>query len=123
MDRNELIKKTPQELAKLLFELKQELFVLKFQASMGKLESPAKFKNLKKEVARILTIQIEQSRNLKRIPKTKKTLEKIRLRKEQQEARDVPDDKKEKKRSILKLNQLNQNNKKKILTKRINNHA
>lgn len=40
--------------------LKKELFDLKYQRKMGQVEKPARFKAIKKEIARILTILNER---------------------------------------------------------------
>ena len=52
--------KTP-ELLKKVQELKEELFMLKFQQATGKTEGVAKCKNIRKDIARILTIVQERS--------------------------------------------------------------
>lgn len=41
-------------------ELKQELFNLRFQASVGKLENTAQLKKVKKEIARCYTVLTER---------------------------------------------------------------
>ena len=50
-----------EELADALAERRQELFNLRFQSATGALENPARLKLAKREIARILTIQSEQS--------------------------------------------------------------
>ncbi len=49
------------ELQQRINELKQELFNLRFQASVGKLEKTADLRKVKKEIARCYTIQTERS--------------------------------------------------------------
>ncbi|MDO5301763.1 MAG: 50S ribosomal protein L29 [Tissierellia bacterium] len=41
-------------------ELKQELFNLRFQLATGQLENPAQIKNVKRDIARVKTIQRER---------------------------------------------------------------
>ena len=45
------------ELDKKLVELKQELFNLRFQLAVNKLDNPTRIKAVKKDIARIKTIQ------------------------------------------------------------------
>ncbi len=56
----ELGYKELQEKAK---ELKEEIFRLKWQKSMNQLENTAKIKNLKKDLARVLTAIKEKNLN------------------------------------------------------------
>lgn len=48
---------TDAELTQQKAELSQELFKLKFQLKMGQTESLKKLRGLKKDIARVLTIQ------------------------------------------------------------------
>lgn len=52
----------PEEREKMLKEFAQELIKLKYQASIGTLKSPGKLRELKRNVARILTIMREEAR-------------------------------------------------------------
>ena len=51
---------TDAELVHQQSELSQELFKLKFQLKMGQTESLKKMRGLKKDIARVLTIQREK---------------------------------------------------------------
>jgi large subunit ribosomal protein L29 len=51
---------TDAELVHQETELSQELFKLKFQLKMGQTESLKKMRGLKKDIARVLTIQREK---------------------------------------------------------------
>ncbi|AXF95819.1 50S ribosomal protein L29 [Spiroplasma phoeniceum] len=53
---NVLTKKSVEELKKLEEESRAELFALRFQSAMGNLEKPHRIGELKKQIARILTI-------------------------------------------------------------------
>jgi large subunit ribosomal protein L29 len=55
---------SPEELDKKLVEAKQDLFNLRFQLAIGKLENVAKVKEIKKEIARILTVKYEKEREV-----------------------------------------------------------
>lgn len=48
-----------------ILELKQELFHLRFQAAVGKLENTAQIKKNKKQIARMKTILTERANALK----------------------------------------------------------
>ena len=48
-----------EKLAKRENELKKELFDLRFQAATGQLEQTARLKEVKKQIARIKTVQSE----------------------------------------------------------------
>lgn len=52
--------KTP-DLQKKVQDLKEELFMLKFQQATGKTEGVAKCKDIRKDIARILTIMQERN--------------------------------------------------------------
>ncbi|WP_411827027.1 50S ribosomal protein L29 [Luteolibacter sp. AS25] len=49
------------ERTKRLIELKQEVMNLRLQRSAGTLENPARFKQVRREIAQILTISNEQA--------------------------------------------------------------
>jgi len=55
--------KSDRELSEQYNELMKELFNLRFQASMAQLSSPARFKQVRKEIARLKTVA--QERNIK----------------------------------------------------------
>ncbi len=51
------------ELAKKVVELKKEYFELNSQRQLGKVEKSASFRNIKKDIARILTVKSERKTN------------------------------------------------------------
>lgn len=53
-------KLSDNELNKKLFDLQSELFNLRFQLATGQLENPASIGNVKKDIARVKTIQTER---------------------------------------------------------------
>ena len=53
---------TDEELDQKLGESRQELFKIRFQAATGALESSARLRHAKRDIARILTIQNERTR-------------------------------------------------------------
>ena len=57
MKANELREMKNEELNVKLGELKQELFNLRFQLAVNQLDNPTRIKAVKKDIARIKTIQ------------------------------------------------------------------
>jgi len=53
--------KTDEQLATDLVELKREQFNLRFQAATNQLERPARVKEVRREIARIKTLQTQRS--------------------------------------------------------------
>ena len=51
-----------EELNKLVLELKEELFTLRFQGATGQLESHGRLREVRKDIARVYTVL--QERNL-----------------------------------------------------------
>jgi len=56
MKKKELSKLTKSEIIKNLENFKKDLFNLRFQKNNGQLKNPAKFKELRKNVARLKTL-------------------------------------------------------------------
>ncbi|MBA7510593.1 50S ribosomal protein L29 [subsurface metagenome] len=57
---SEIKEQTKEELEAKLADIKKSIFNLKFQKAKGKLENPAKIRNLRKDVARIKTLLREK---------------------------------------------------------------
>jgi len=57
----ELRKKSAQELNQELMELRREQFNLRMQRGTGQLGNPARFKEVRREIARINTVMNESS--------------------------------------------------------------
>ena len=57
--------KTDDQLAEQLGELKREAFNLRFQAATNQLERPARVKEVRRDIARIKTLQTERSQSAK----------------------------------------------------------
>lgn len=57
--------KTDDQLAVDLAELKREAFNLRFQGATGQLERPARIKEVRRDIARIKTLQGERARAAK----------------------------------------------------------
>ena len=53
--------RTDDQLAEQLVELKREQFNLRFQAATNQLERPARIKEVRREIARIRTLQGERA--------------------------------------------------------------
>ena len=62
MKVNEIREKQTAELQQEVLDLKQELFSLRFQQASGKAEDASKMRNLRKDIARILTILKEREK-------------------------------------------------------------
>ena len=60
MNIKEVRDKSTQELTKSLDELKVELFDLRFQRATGSIENPMRIREIKKSIARILTVLNEK---------------------------------------------------------------
>ena len=54
--------KTDDQLSEQLGELKREAFNLRFQAATNQLERPARIREVRRDIARIKTLQTERSR-------------------------------------------------------------
>ena len=61
MRASELRNLTDEELERKLGEGRQELFKIRFQAATGSLETSARLRQARREIARILTIQNERA--------------------------------------------------------------
>ena len=61
MEAEHLRQLTDEELERKLGESRQELFKIRFQAATGALESSARLRHAKREIARILTIKNERT--------------------------------------------------------------
>ena len=57
MKASEIRALSADERAKKLAELKEELFNLRFQQAINQLENPMRIKAVKKDIARILTVE------------------------------------------------------------------
>ena len=57
MKASELRESSVEELEIKLKDLKEELFNLRFQLAINQLENPTRIKAVKKDIARILTVQ------------------------------------------------------------------
>ncbi|MFN3505164.1 MAG: 50S ribosomal protein L29 [Caldimicrobium sp.] len=66
MKAKELRELSLPELKEKLIELRQELFNLRFQKSIHRLENPMKLRNLRREIARVLTVIREKELNLRK---------------------------------------------------------
>lgn len=61
MEAEELRGKTPDELSDLVLRLKKEQFNLRFQQATGQLENVARMRQIRREIARIKTVQRERA--------------------------------------------------------------
>jgi len=56
--------RTDDELATQLSELKREQFNLRFQAATSQLEKPSRMREVRRDIARIKTLQTERARSV-----------------------------------------------------------
>lgn len=59
MKANELRDRSIAELNKTLSDLEEQLFKLRFQKSTGQIENPIKIREVRKDIARVLTVMGE----------------------------------------------------------------
>lgn len=62
MNASEMRTKTDSELNSELVELRREQFNLRMQRAVGQLGNPSRFKEIRREIARIKTVLNEKSR-------------------------------------------------------------
>lgn len=60
----DFIARTDDELASQLGELKREQFNLRFQAATNQLEKPSRVREVRRDIARIKTLQTERTRSV-----------------------------------------------------------
>jgi large subunit ribosomal protein L29 len=63
-DIGDLKTKTDDELSTQLGELKREQFNLRFQAATNQLEKPSRIREVRRDIARIKTLQTERTRSV-----------------------------------------------------------
>lgn len=56
MKATTLRERSAEELAKNLSDLEEQLFKLRFQKSTGQIENPVKIREVRKDIARVLTV-------------------------------------------------------------------
>lgn len=66
MKADEIRDLTDEELNRKLADLKEELFNLRFQMATGQLDNPMRMKAVRRDIARVKTIQRERELQLKR---------------------------------------------------------
>ncbi len=63
MKSSEVREMTSEEMHRKVIDLKQELFNLRFQHEIGQLENQARIRKTKQDIARLLTVIREVSKN------------------------------------------------------------
>jgi large subunit ribosomal protein L29 len=61
MKAKQLREQSMEELEKALSDLEEQLFKLRFQKSTGQIENPIKIREVRKDIARVLTVLNERS--------------------------------------------------------------
>ncbi|MBE3591293.1 MAG: 50S ribosomal protein L29 [Firmicutes bacterium] len=64
MKARDIAELTDEELARKVLDLKAELFNLRFQKATGQLDNPMRLREVRRDIARVLTIQ--RQRELRR---------------------------------------------------------
>jgi len=62
MAKGDFVAKTDDQLAEELTNLKREAFNLRFQAATSQLEKPSRVREVRRDIARIKTVQTTRSR-------------------------------------------------------------
>ncbi len=62
MRAKELREMTAAELNSVMHDLKEELFTLRFEKAKGKVNNPARFRQLRREIARLETVFNEKEK-------------------------------------------------------------
>ena len=65
MKMEEINGKTPDELKDMLGYMKKELFNLRFQKATGELENTARFRELRRDIARVKTVMSQSKQDKK----------------------------------------------------------
>ncbi len=60
MKGKELRERSREELTKTLGDLEEQLFKLRFQKSTGQIENPQKIREVRKDIARVMTVLSER---------------------------------------------------------------
>ncbi|MGD8439828.1 MAG: 50S ribosomal protein L29 [Holophagae bacterium] len=60
MKATTLRERSNDELSKALSDLEEQLFKLRFQKSTGQIENPVKIREVRKDIARVLTVMKER---------------------------------------------------------------
>jgi len=60
MNATEIRERSNDELHKTLGDLQEQLFKLRFQKSTGQIENPTKIREVRKDIARVMTIMNER---------------------------------------------------------------
>lgn len=66
MKADEIRDLTDDELARKLADLKEELFNLRFQMATGQLDNPMRMKAVRRDIARVKTVQRERELQVER---------------------------------------------------------
>ncbi|MCG6962316.1 MAG: 50S ribosomal protein L29 [Acidobacteria bacterium] len=61
MKAKQLREQSMEELEKALSDLEEQLFKLRFQKSTGQIENPIKIREVRKDIARVLTVLNERN--------------------------------------------------------------
>ena len=60
MKAKDIRERSDDELRKALSDLEEQLFKLRFQKSTGQIENPIKIRDVRKDIARVMTVMTER---------------------------------------------------------------
>ncbi len=60
MNAKDIRERSDDELRKTLGDLEEQLFKLRFQKSTGQIENPIKIREVRKDIARVMTVMTER---------------------------------------------------------------
>ncbi len=60
MNAKDIRERSDDELRKALGDLEEQLFKLRFQKSTGQIENPIKIREVRKDIARVMTVMTER---------------------------------------------------------------
>ena len=60
MKATDIRERSDDELRKALSDLEEQLFKLRFQKSTGQIENPVKIREVRKDIARVMTVMTER---------------------------------------------------------------
>jgi len=60
MKAKDIRERSDDELRKALSDLEEQLFKLRFQKSTGQIENPVKIREVRKDIARVMTVMTER---------------------------------------------------------------
>lgn len=67
LDANKIREMTPDEVSQRIIDLKEELFNLRFRNSTRQLDNPLRIREVRRDLARLMTILNEHERGIRKL--------------------------------------------------------